>query len=324
MDVPTPPRGARASTGWVRFVFLTAVTIPTASCGSANFYDDAYRPTYTAEEREAIKAAVADGTQAIHDAATPPAAVRDNAPTPRASGRTEPPVAAPPAVDATRSPAGHPPAPAANEPLRRTPSDPAPARGPARIMVYRTHTSRDAVNVYIDDLVQGGLIRSLDPGQQCGASGAITVTVRPGYHTLHAKAVGSSVTWGPVTTEVREGECYVWPLEGSNASAPGGDTRRGDAGAQVVRVAIWTRRSLNIEGLDVFLDGRPIVPASWSFSSNPDDCGRLPTYAVREYRAGDHALIEVRASARLDVRTPVVGSDRITVPSLSCYLYEIW
>lgn len=194
----------------------------------------------------------------------------------------------------------------------------AQSRQQTRIMVYTTTMSAGAINVFVDDLVQGGLIRATDPGQECGARDAITVTVRPGYHKLYAEAAGKRASWGPVTKHVREGECYVWRLSGRGASAPASEDRVDNSRARVVQVAIWTRRSLNIERKDVFVDGRPLVPANWSFSNDPNECGRLPMYAVKDYRPGDSVLIEVR-----DARTSTVTTNRITVPNVGCYLYEI-
>ncbi len=239
-----------------------------------------------------------------------------------------------PAPPVDRGPTGTvPPAPAptteppdASTPLPRTSNggNSGGGRDPrARIMVYATSTAAGAINVSIDGVVQGGLIEALSTGQPCGAPGALTMTVAPGTHTLAARGtrVGTDASWGPVQRTVAAGECYVWRLDGGGAAAV--VTAPPQSEPTVVNVVFWTRRSPNIEGFTVSVDGREIAPMMWSFQRAPNDCRAMPTHAIRTYAPGGQFLIETHVSISRDFQRPRLSAHHVTVPGVTCYFWEI-
>ena len=313
---------------------LAAMAIAATGCGSGRFYDEGKVTKYSPEQREEIRKTIqeakeyqgpesaADDTVGRKEFARVPATVDG-------IGATTTPTS----LDTSRHPPVIPTAPQSGSeagdaavPLPRIPARHSGRSPTARIMVYASSSVGGAVNVLIDDLTRGGLMRKFSSAPACGASGSVTLEVQPGEHKLYAEGVHPRATWGPVARHIRAGECFVWRLDGDKTrpgTAAMGSSRQAEDAGLGVRVAFWTRRSLNLEHLDLFVDGRPVVPASWSFPSEPIDCGRLPMYAVKDYQPGDQVRIEVRKSRSADVRTPVVFMDRLVVPSLSCYLYEI-
>jgi hypothetical protein len=189
-------------------------------------------------------------------------------------------------------------------------------------MVYTTTSAAGAISVFVDGAPVGGLVEALSPGQECGASGTVTSTVTPGTHTLSAKGThpNVSMSWGPVQRTIAAGDCYIWRL---NAASRDVVAAREPARATEVSVVFWTRRSPNIEGFTVSVDGRLISPASWSFREDPTDCGRMPIHAIRTYRPGDQFLIETHVSMSRDMAQPRLSSHRAVVPSQPCWFWEI-
>lgn len=321
MTSQTPLGAARAVIILAQCAFIASVSTVTLGCGSSNFYDGAYKPTYTKEDREAVKDAVANGTQTIRDAAaagrageTATAVVKDSTAASPTTGRQEPAKAAVPNSDSTRLPTANPSALPGSEPLPRIPSSGNSPRGPTRIMVYATTTALGAINVVVDDLVQGGLIHAFSSQPQCGAEGTITVPVRPGEHKLHAVAAGQRASWGPVLRTVSQGDCYVWRLD-SGGSPPIASAPPTRSSSGIVTLGIWTRRE---ENLYVEIDGKWIGPLPTYFLPGEPDCTRVEVNTTR-VRGGS----QVRISVRRESFSPVIFSTTITLPQEGCYRYEL-
>jgi hypothetical protein len=211
-------------------------------------------------------------------------------------------------------------------PMNRIPQATPQGTAAARIMVFMTTNTHGAVSVSIDNTVEGGLVHSLAPGQECAADGAVTMTVRPGTHRLFAQStrLGNEVTWGPVDRTVAAGQCYVWRLDERSQSHAGAKATNQSNAANEVTVVFWTRRSLESEGISVQVDGDNLTPANWSFTSNPTDCKRMPAYAARDYSDGATFVVQTRATLRRDMNRPLLTSRNVTLPpGLACYFYEV-
>jgi hypothetical protein len=238
----------------------------------------------------------------------------------RASGAENAPAASMSESPATTTYVPYPPTDSPSpSPLERIPAARNEPRMPARIMVYARSLDAGAVNVFVDDLVQGGLIRARSSAGSCGAPDAITVPVRPGSHKLFAETAGGRASWGPVSVTVQDGECYVWPLQ----LAPGAIAAREKAtrGDDKVNVVFWTRRSLNTERKQLLVEGRNVSPAAWSYMQPPTECGRMPAYAVFQFQPGERVAVELRKSD--DSARTLIASDQFLVPDTRCWFYEI-
>ena len=206
-----------------RLTCLAWTVVFTAGCGSANFYDGGR--TYTREEREAIRATIREETEARRTtAATSSTPARNSSATPdssqakAASAGVVSPTGSPVVPQTTPVPDQiPPPANAEREPDRHEITPLPRIRGNGldqpQIVVYassRALASGKAV-VYVDGEQKGTLSREFTTRPSCGAANAVTVRVLPGAHRLSAQHEDGT-RWGPVTKELRPGECYSWAL----------------------------------------------------------------------------------------------------------------
>jgi hypothetical protein len=209
------------------------------------------------------------------------------------------------------------PQPSAPQPLERRSGGAAASPGSARIMFYMSSAEIGAVNVFVDDLVQGGLISSFGHEPSCGAPGAITIRVKPGPHKLYAEAAGGKATWGPVTRSIADGECVGWNIGRSSASSGNGN-RGGINRPELATFGVWT----HLDAKDIYLALNGLIgPTARTYfgAGEPTECSDIGV-ASRQYKRGERVVLEVRRS--MDHTSPVVLR-REFVLDKTCTIFEL-